>query len=270
VLYREYPAPPDLAPYVRAFWTLAGTLPPGSVERLLPDGRQELIVHLGDPFEQCGPSGTFAPQHRALFTGQTDAPLLLRPAGSVAMFGVCFHPGGAWPFLGWSQEHSAGRIFPMEEAWPMHDAWDKTFADRIRECPDDRSRCLQAAALLRAHLRPNTFHPGISAAIATMQREPWQRIEALAQHACLSRRHFERLFLQRVGLRPKTLAGIFRFQHVLRARESQPAWTWARVAQEAGYFDQAHLIADFRRFSGSTPAWHDSDWTAMERVFVRP
>ncbi len=122
--YSEHPAPPDLAPFVRCFWTLTGDLPAGSVERVLPDGRQELIVHMGDPFMQDD-----AVQPRALFTGQISGPLLLRPTGTVFMFGICFHPGGAWPFLRWPQGESAGRILPLE------DVWDSSFADRSRACP---------------------------------------------------------------------------------------------------------------------------------------
>lgn len=257
--YREYPVPPDLAAYVRCFWTLAGQLPPGSEERVLPDGRQEIIVHLGDPFLQ----GLAELQPRALFTGQISRPLFLRPTGAVSMFGVCFHPGGAWPFLGWPQSESAGRILPLDAVW------DSRFADRIRESPDNSHRCETAACLLRARLQPDPASPRLSAAIRQMQREPWQRIDAVAATACLSPRHFERLFLQHIGLSPKTFAGIARFQHALRLRDAQPDWTWAHVAQDSGYYDQAHLIAGFRRFSGSPPTFHESDWTAMERAFVR-
>lgn len=122
---------------------------------------------------------------------------------------------------------------------------------------------------MRTRLQPGAASPRLAAAIQQMQREPWNRIDAAAANACLSPRHFERLFQQHVGLAPKTFAGILRFQHVLRLRDAQPHWTWARVAQESGYYDQAHLITDFRRFSGSTPVWHQSDWTALERAFVR-
>lgn len=258
MLYREHPAPPDLAAFVRCFWTLTGDLPAGSDERVLPDGRQEFIVHLSDPFTQGD-----AIQPRALFTGQISGPLLLRPTGTVSMFGICFHPGGAWPFLRWPQSESAGKILPLE------DVWDSSFAPRIRACASNQQRCETAAHLLRSRLRPDPASPRLAAAIHQMQLKPWNRIDAAASAACLSPRHFERLFLQRVGLPPKTFASILRFQHVLHLRDAQPHWTWARVAQESGYYDQAHLIADFRRFSGSTPAWHESDWTALERAFVR-
>jgi hypothetical protein len=72
-----------------------------------------------------------------------------------------------------------------------------------------------------------------------------------------------------VGCTPKTLARIARFQRVLGLREGRPEWGWARVAVEAGYYDQAHLIGDYRRFAGLTPALADEDLSAMERAFVR-
>ena len=46
--YREYSPAPALRPHVACYWTLAG--PGGAPERVLPDGRAELVVHLADPF----------------------------------------------------------------------------------------------------------------------------------------------------------------------------------------------------------------------------
>ena len=55
------------------------------------------------------------------------------------------------------------------------------------------------------------------------------------------------------GISPKLLARITRFQHVFRAWQREPA-TLGRIAMECGYFDQPHLIRDFRDFAGTAPA----------------
>lgn len=62
-----------------------------------------------------------------------------------------------------------------------------------------------------------------------------------------------RVFHERVGLSPKRYCRIARFQSALRFAGTGPAVDWARVAVEAGYADQSHLIAEFREFSGLTP-----------------
>src|SRR5437016_904216 len=110
--YREYPPAPDLAPFVRCYWTLHGSPEPGATERLLPDGRLELAIHLGDPFDRVFSPGLRERQHRALFIGQQDKHVLLEPSGLVSVFGVCFHPDGAAAFARWPQHETAGRILP--------------------------------------------------------------------------------------------------------------------------------------------------------------
>jgi AraC-like DNA-binding protein len=55
-----------------------------------------------------------------------------------------------------------------------------------------------------------------------------------------------------VGVSPKQFARIVRFQRALRV--AKHGASWSTVATEAGYYDQAHLIAEFRELAGTTPA----------------
>ena len=78
-------------------------------------------------------------------------------------------------------------------------------------------------------------------------------VSGLARRVNLSSRQLERRFLDSVGMTPKRFCRIRRFQRVLQAME-EPGANWADAAVQCGYYDQAHLIRDFRRFSGLTPA----------------
>ena len=68
-----------------------------------------------------------------------------------------------------------------------------------------------------------------------------------------SRRHLAVRFREQVGLPPKTVGRIMRFDRAvsLLAREDAEL---AGVAFECGYYDQAHLNRDFREFAGVSPA----------------
>jgi methylphosphotriester-DNA--protein-cysteine methyltransferase len=61
------------------------------------------------------------------------------------------------------------------------------------------------------------------------------------------------LFEKHVGIRPKYFSSLMQFQHVLRALESEQQFSWTQLAHDSGYFDQAHFINEFKRFSGLTP-----------------
>jgi AraC-like DNA-binding protein len=85
-------------------------------------------------------------------------------------------------------------------------------------------------------------------------------MERLCRELRVTRQHLARLFERDVGVAPKVVARVARVRHVMTLAGRQPAW--ARIAAEAGYADQSHLIADFRTVVGATPA----AWLARRQV----
>ena len=82
-------------------------------------------------------------------------------------------------------------------------------------------------------------------------------IEALASALQISARQLERKFTQRVGLPPKTFCRLTRFHHAKSMLESAGGPKWCDLAYECGYYDQTHLIQEFRLFTGQTPARYE-------------
>ena len=80
------------------------------------------------------------------------------------------------------------------------------------------------------------------------------RVKDVACRCGLSCRQLERLLRLWVGILPKRLARIARFQAALVCAGKQPASEWAYVAAEQNYVDQAHLIHEFSGFTGASPA----------------
>lgn len=78
-------------------------------------------------------------------------------------------------------------------------------------------------------------------------------IENVAAAACLSLKQFERKCKDRIGLPPKLFARLIRFSNAYRIREANPEVSWTSICYECGYFDQMHLIRDFKEFAGVTP-----------------
>jgi AraC-like DNA-binding protein len=72
----------------------------------------------------------------------------------------------------------------------------------------------------------------------------------------MSHKHLIAQFARLVGGTPKALARIYRLQHVLYSLipDSVQPLTWAHVAQEAGYYDEAHFYKDFHAYTGQPPA----------------
>jgi AraC-like DNA-binding protein len=90
----------------------------------------------------------------------------------------------------------------------------------------------------------------------------WQRlrashgrlaVRALAADIGCSPRYLTLQFREHLGMAPKTLARVLRFQHALKRLQCDDGARFAEIAESCGYYDQAHLNRDFREFAGAAP-----------------
>jgi transcriptional regulator GlxA family with amidase domain len=79
------------------------------------------------------------------------------------------------------------------------------------------------------------------------------RIDRAAAFAGLGRRQLERLFTEQVGVGPKQLARLVRFQSAAQSLLSEPRRPIAAVSGDSGYFDQSHMVREFLSFAGASP-----------------
>lgn len=78
-------------------------------------------------------------------------------------------------------------------------------------------------------------------------------VAQLASYANMGVRNFERQFSEKIGMSPRLFCCVARFNHAFENKLQNPKKDWTSIAYECGYFDQMHLIKDFKRFTGSTP-----------------
>ncbi len=74
-----------------------------------------------------------------------------------------------------------------------------------------------------------------------------------AAMANMSLRNFERRFHEQVGVSPKMYARLLRFNRAVDLKMQQPAKDWASIAYEGGYYDQMHMIKEFKEFTDASP-----------------
>jgi len=254
--YWEYPPAAQLARSVACIWTLEGDARAHgeAPQPILPDGRAEFVVHLGDTFARIDQRATER-QPWAIFAGQIDQPLMLQPTGRIAVLGVRFRPEGAARFTRVPQHEFVGRTVDVALASPSL----ANVARRVRES----TATLPAAVRLVQHLlarveRPDAGDGRVASIVDAIIRSAGRvAIEDVATKIGVSRRQLERLFLRDVGLPPKQLARIARFQRAIRilSEDARPA-RGIRTAHASGYADQAHFIRDFREFAGCAPTDH--------------
>jgi AraC-like DNA-binding protein len=217
------------------------------LHRSVPHGGVELVCRLGSVPQVVGP--------------RTRARVELVAPGSTVV-GLRFRPGAAVGVLGFPASELTDLVVDADALWG-HGA--SAVGGQIAEAASPA----QAGALLQGWvtgLLADTEHPDLVVAEAIRLLMPSRAREVRSVWSALevSERNLRRRFRSAVGVGPKTLQRMLRFQGVLA--RAQPALSLmaaadgglARLAAEAGYADQAHLTRECVRLSGVTP-----------RVFLR-
>jgi len=224
-------------------------------DRILPSGQSQLLINLGPTQYRVepGPPEVRVPFADVWYAGLHRGPIDTEAPDGNALLGVAFNAHGAFPWLGERMDALCDRIIPLSDA--LGDG-----ASRLREqllntaSLTARFRTVEHWLLARLGARPR-IHPSVRWASDQIAAHAGQlSIEALAAKTGFSRRHLGNLFRQQVGLSPKSLARVHRFRGALALFDGADGDVpWMALAERCGYYDQSHLINEFRRFSGFSP-----------------
>lgn len=265
--YREIPPQRPLDKFVECFWTLEGDGPSQgeTPERILPDGCVELILNFGERFLQHT-NGRRASQPRHFLVGQMTGPILISPTGRVELLGIRFHPGGTSSFLRLAMSEVTDQV---TELGAVSSELERELLSRSQDLLSlDQKREAVERVLIRRLLRDTPLRSAMRLASRIVNSAGLISVDQLAADAGISSRQLERRFLREVGVGPKLLSRILRFQQVFRAVERSDA-AWASIAVECGYYDQAHLIRDFNQFAEQTPSVLFAEQRALTESFTR-
>ncbi|MGK3971413.1 helix-turn-helix domain-containing protein [Sorangium sp. So ce118] len=222
---------------VRAFVPVAGRA--CHIERL-PDGRTTLVFRVIEGGLK-GDVTVAGPRTRALFKDATGVALAVM---------LQFKPGWSAPLLGVAANALTDRIVPLEDIWGRSGGDLCLELLAARSVPEVLDRLSRAIAL-RTH---QTFEPASARlarrAVSLLEGDE-VRVESVAERLGVTARHLRRAFTESVGIGPKEFARTVRLQRAVRMAATSK--DWVRIAAEAGYYDQAHLIGDFRELVGLTP-----------------
>lgn len=185
-------------------------------------------------------------------------------AGLDGHFATCEHDGfqqgvqvnltpiGARLFFGLPMSELSGRVLAACDLLP---APHRNLSERLQDLDDwdDRFDLLDDV-LFDGITRARVDVRAASHALARIEESGGALdMGALARELGYSRKHTIALFHDRVGLPPKLMARIVRFDRLLQHLKTGGRGTWTDLALEFGYYDQAHLVRDVKEFSGVTP-----------------
>jgi AraC-like DNA-binding protein len=230
-----------LSEFVVVFWYYQGHEAPSAKEGVLPTGAVDLIIRL-DSARTCD-SAMFGPRTRSV---------VIKTTSRHELIGVHFRVGGGFPFL----QFPVGDL--QNAGLSINDLWGEGDAQRLlcmlHEAPTGE-RKFQILEQWLLHLAGDRLqkHAAVVFAMRAFWSGPFGSAAELADKTGYSQRYFIELFRNEVGLTPKRFHRLCRFRKVIETVRCQTLVDWADIAFSLGYYDQAHLIHEFREFSGLTP-----------------
>jgi AraC-like DNA-binding protein len=168
------------------------------------------------------------------------------------MFIINFHFGKAYPFV----------------EMPLYELTDSVVDGELvltNEILDLREKLLEIPTVFRKFQEVEAYlfskfskrlipNPFVDFAVNQILKQPSQQsIEDISKKVGYSQKHLIHLFKSNVGLTPKGFLKIIRFQKAIQDIPRIKVLGWSHLALEAGFYDQAHFIHEFKHFSGFTP-----------------
>lgn len=225
--YRELAPCDALKPYIRCFWTenrAADNI------LVIPDTCMDIIFKLGEG----GGSFFCALDERSFYSRNSGAEL----------FGIRFYAWTASLFSRRDFSESGGKAYCtaefFDEAPELEAAVScaKTFEERA----------MAAERLLLARLENiRASNDLLNAADFIINNRGALEISELCAHTAVSARKLERLFARTMGISPKAFSGLVRYQLLWREMALSRGFNVLDAVEKYGYFDQAHLLNDFRK-----------------------
>lgn len=257
MFYRKFIPSTYLQPFVECFfiWENSQSLVVPMLVESPPTGFASIVFNYGAPYRVTSQklNGGLAPKN--FLTGQATKSYQLQLSGKIGMVGIVFRPAGLNALFGLPMyEFSDERTNLRDVLGRQIDEW----CDKIEEANSHNERI----ALLEQFLNLQFLRENVKsdctdyAANLIVDQRGMVNINDLMNELFVSRRQFERKFLQKVGVSPKYYARIRRVGYLCNEL-AQKRWQiddWQDLIYRFGYYDQSHFIKEFTEFTGKSPS----------------
>jgi AraC-like DNA-binding protein len=221
-------------------------------ERHLPTGRYEAIVQFDTPHRPVEGEPGIERYASACIAGLQLGPRVIEaPAGRVRVLGIRLTPSGAYAVLGHALEALNERTCALRDVVGMEGT---ELEARLHAQHTGEARVALAVAWVRNRLAvAPPAHAAIAWSARSLEADATHSIAELHEQSGLGRGAFVRLFREQIGTTPKRFARLIRVREAagMMKRGGAPL---GRIAQDAGFYDQAHLSTEFRELTGLAPS----------------
>ncbi len=252
MFYKEYKPHESLEEYVKCLWVLEKEYDSSNqCELVYPDSYFELLFSFGAGYELMSEKG-LEKLSPVFLIGLLQKPLSLYCDGIVRIVCARFYPWGAHLFFPRSVKTSNDTTSSIEF---KHGRIIEEIKTLVRRGDYDAAARHLEHALLEFSVEAIYDKQLVkNAAGYLFQRKGQCKIEDVAEMCHRSLRQVQRVVSEELGVSMKSMSQNFRFDEVKKHLTKDPDADLTATAYEFGFFDQAHFIKEFRRFTGKSPS----------------
>lgn len=220
----------------------------------LPKINMSLVFNLHDNFKLFTNQDftDFIDYQKYWIAGFQTKPAFVESYGSSKMVVIQFKTLGAFVFLNQPLHYFTDNYVPLDDVFQneAEETWSK-----LQEAQTLNEKILLTENFLyRKLLADKMPNERLLAEIdKVFQENNYTSISTICQQFNISRKHLNFLFKESIGVSPKTLSSLYRFQNILKTISKAKPEKLTDFAYELEYFDQAHFNNDFKRFAGLNP-----------------
>lgn len=260
IRHQRQPPAADLAGLVEHYWFVRWDL------RGLPPQQQATLPH---------PNVHLVLEHgQARVYGVHSDRFVRQLEGYDQVFGIKFKAGGFYPFY---RQPVATLLNQSIDVSTCFAADGEQLTQQLQSTSSFEAMCTVADAFLLHHLpAPDPQVARVSSLLARIAQErEIIALDAVLKISGLDKRGLQRLFQKYVGISPKWVIQRYRLHEVIAQVQAGKQLSWSALALELGYFDQTHLVRDFRQLVGMTPCeyeksllWRIGNASRSSKVFM--
>jgi methylphosphotriester-DNA--protein-cysteine methyltransferase len=272
MVYQKFGPAENLTPFVECYfgWESNEPLEKELVVESPPNGYCSIAINYGDPYFLQNKKYEKLVVPPQFVAGLSIYTYKLTLRGNIGIAGIVFKPSALSTLFGLNAFELTEERIDLFSILPQD--YVQKYVAQIRQAAKLNERVKLLEELLLQHIRLNKPEPDYidTAANLIVEKNGMLHVYDLLKDSCMSRRTFERKFLQKVGLSPKYYARIRRIGYLCNLVAGKKKVNWPEVFYEAEFYDQAHFIKDFEEFTGRTPQQYLRENSELANLVEKP
>ena len=272
IKFKHIPIHPLLKNHIEKIWVLesSGKIPIEDMKIIVPNGRIKLIIPFRNGFYRLI-NGHYSnsKEQQINFVGTSDISSIIdfelnEPSGTI---GVEFSLSSSYRFFAFPQDETKNKMFSIEDVLGIY---GKTIQERFLYAVAIEQKVELIQQFLIKLLLKNTEDKifdycvnKIKASLGSIE------VNQLEKETGYSRRRLNMKFHEKIGVSPKTLCALTRFTYVYQILANNPNQIFLDKIFYNLYYDQAHFIKEFKRFTGHPPLKYEKNINNFGKIFYK-